>query len=674
MRRSVFLLTTAICVLYPATYASAQTRSVTDDPGDRIDFHHQVLPILVKHCVKCHAGRRSEGDLRIESRRHLLAGGASGPAVVEGKSNESLLIERVTDTDPEQRMPAEAEPLAAEEIQILRRWIDEGLAWEEQFRLATSNYEPPLHPRRPNLPPSVDSRENPLDRILDQYLRVKEQPRPDSIDDARFMRRVYLDLLGLLPTPDELASFVQDGAEDKRERLVDNVLANNEAYAIHWLTFWNDLLRNAYSGTGFIDGGRRQITGWLYESLYDNKPYDQFVRELIDPTPASEGFIRGIKWRGDVNASQKRELQFAQSTTQSLLGINMKCASCHDSFIDRWTLEETYNLAAVFAEGPLELHRCDKPIGKMATPAWIFPELGQIDPQAPQPARLRQLAALLLHPQNGRLSRTIVNRIWHRLMGRGIVHPVDAMQTRPWSEDLLDHLAVSLADDQYDLKSVMRLVVTSNAYQSQAVVLDEEPSADTYVYRGPLAKRMTAEQFVDVIWSVTGTWPEPDAAAFKGDGRSQGGQLLAVLEAEVGSVAAENNDARAKEARERWGDRPVRAALTKLDLLQRSLGRPIREQVVTMRPVQLTTLEAVTLANGPSLADMLRRGAEKILEQHAGTADELSVWLFRSILTRDPTSDESELARAMLGEELSVEKVEDLLWSLLMLPETQIIR
>lgn len=154
-----------------------------------------------------------------------------------------------------------------------------------------------------------------------------------------------------------------------------------------------------------------------------NKPYDQFARELLSPTPESEGFIYGIKWRGGVNASQVREVQFSQSISQVFLGINMKCASCHDSFIDRWKLDEAYGLAAIYSEQPLEINRCDKPTGRMAQAAWIFPELGSVDAKAPQPERLKQLAGLMTHPDNGRFTRTIVNRLWHRLMGRGIVHP-----------------------------------------------------------------------------------------------------------------------------------------------------------------------------------------------------------------------------------------------------------
>src|SRR5262249_5110783 len=153
-------------------------------------------------------------------------------------------------------------------------------------------------------------------------------------------------------------------------------------------------------------------------------------RELISPTPESEGFIKGIKWRGNVNASQVPELQFAQNVAQVFFGINLKCASCHDSFIDNWKLRDSYGLAAVIADRPLELHRCDKPLGEKAVPRFVFAELGSIDAAQPRAKRLEQLAGLVTHSDNGRFTRTIANRLWQRLMGRGIVHPVDVMANR----------------------------------------------------------------------------------------------------------------------------------------------------------------------------------------------------------------------------------------------------
>ena len=149
-----------------------------------------------------------------------------------------------------------------------------------------------------------------------------------------FARRAYLDVIGLLPPPEGLEAFLADRHKDKRERLVERLLGDDRNYAEHWLSFWNDLLRNDYKGTGYIDGGRKQITHWLYSALLTNMPYDKFVGELVNPTADSEGFTKGIVWRGIVNASQTPQMQTAQNIAQVFMGVNLKCASCHDSFIN----------------------------------------------------------------------------------------------------------------------------------------------------------------------------------------------------------------------------------------------------------------------------------------------------------------------------------------------------
>jgi hypothetical protein len=627
--------------VFAAGLLASTARSEPTKPA--IDFAHDVVPILKEHCVECHGGHRHEGDFSINTREAIV----DSSSAVPGDAANSFLIEMVTTADPKVRMPKGKPPLPDAAVTTLREWIDAGLPWEPGFTFAPRTYEPPLRPRRPELPPPAGGRINPVDRILDVYLSAQNVPRPAPLGDGAFLRRVYLDLVGLLPPRERLHAFLADEDPTKRERIVDELLADNRAYAEHWLSFWNDLLRNDFAGTGYIDGGRKQITEWLYRALNENKPFDEFVRELISPSPESEGFIRGIKWRGNVNASQKPELQFAQNVSQVFLGINMKCASCHDSFIDHWTLEQTYGLAAISADGPIEAYRCDKPTGKMVGPSWMFPQLGQIDPSAPREERLRQLAELMTQRENGRLSRTIVNRLWHRLMGRGIVHPVDAMQTEPWSADLLDFLAVHLMDNGYDLKSTLQLIVTSQAYQSQAVVLDEQPAGPPYVYSGPIAKRMTAEQFVDALWQITDTAPsEPhkDVAEF---------------------LTAEETSGRTG----------YRASLVASDLLMRSLGRPNREQVVTDRPDLLTTLQALDLSNSPLLAETLSRGAAKILDQYAAQEPAaIAEWLYESALSREPTADEKEIAMEVLGSPPTCEGIDDLVWLVIMLPEFQIIR
>ncbi|MCA9122301.1 MAG: DUF1549 domain-containing protein [Planctomycetaceae bacterium] len=789
-------------------------------PGNssEVDFSHDIVPILRTHCVKCHSGDKRQGGLSLDTRELLLAGGESGAVVEPRASSRSPLFERVTTTDSDLRMPPEGNPVPPEQVEKLKQWIDTGLAWEPGFSLSRPSYEPPLAHRMPTLPPAIDGREHPIDRIVDQYFAHNNIARPGPVSDKMFLRRVSLDLIGLLPDPNTYGDFVVDTDADKRSALVKSLLANDVAYAEHWLTFWNDLLRNDYTGTGFITGGRKQITGWLYDALLHNKPYDQFTRELIAPQTEAIGFISGIRWRGNVSASQMQEIQFAQNVSQAFLGINMKCASCHDSFIDRWTLEETYGLAAIYATDPLMLHRCDKPIDKTATPAWIFPELGQIDAEAPRPERLKQLAALLTHADNGRFARTIVNRIWNQLMGHGIVHPVDAMHTEPWSTDLLDYLAIHLRDNGFDLKQTIELICSSQIYQSQTPPVDQPQDAGRYVFRGPQARRMTAEQFVDAVWQITdaapvnydaqvlrfkhrlnessqpltakwiwshataseqapagetitlrhkfelpslpvravavmscdnsyrmflngkpvtsdenwetveavsilsqlrrgdnvllleakngGNTPNPAGLIFEATLRFDDGSTHTIASDESWDWTIEKLNARGswKSEPDDWKpaaavlnpsvwsgrvgsaivgllnaatDAPlmmVRASLVKSDGLMRALGRPNRDQIVTSRPSELTTLEAIDLANGQTLLNAIQQGARHFLADHGGSGGELMTWLCQYAFSREPTSDELKLAREFLGQDFTQQAVEDLLWSVLMLPEFQLVR
>lgn len=774
-----------------------------------IDFAHQIVPVLREHCAECHLGDKKKGGFSMNTRAELLAGSENGKVLTPGKADGHLFIDVLTTKDADIQMPPKGSRVPKEKIDLLRAWIAAGAPWEEEFTFGKSAYEPPLKPRHPTLPPVVEGRTNPIDRILDKYLADHHVRRPKPLDDAAFIRRLTLDLVGVLPTPEEVDAFLNDQRTDKRAQLIKATLSRQVDYAEHWLTFWNDLLRNDYVGTGYIDGGRKPITNWLYQALVANKPYDQFARELLAPTPESEGFIYGIKWRGGVNASQVREVQFSQSISQVFLGINMKCASCHDSFIDRWKLDDAYGLAAIYAEQPLEINRCDKPTGRMAQAAWIFPELGSVDAKAPQPERLRQLAGLMTHPDNGRFTRTMVNRLWHRLMGRGIVHPVDAMGTEPWSADLLDYLAAHLVEQKYDLKATLALIADSQAYQSECVTSDEGSDVGPFVYRGPMAKRLTAEQFVDAVWQLTDTAPgsahksvvrgapaavaEPSAKWIwaRADGRAEAGEALtfrkiielkeapvtanAVISADngyeifLGSSLGKDEDLRTSEvvslgglkpgkntvlvvarnggvkpnkagvyfearlvfsdgtkqiittddtwewsktlpdakgkfsraptdwtpasvvtSQETWrgfargiqkataraaADVParVRASVVQSDLLQRALGRPNREQIVTVRPENLTTLEAIDLANGSILAGLLKRGAANLLQRHEETGKLVQV-VFRKALSREPTPEEAALLTEIAGPKPTAQGVEDMLWMLLLLPEFQFVR
>jgi len=774
------------------------------------DFVHEVAPILSKRCIECHSDAKKKGGLSMNNEDSFRAGSEDGPIIDPAHPEKSMLLDVITSDDKDVQMPPKGDRLTAEEITTLRAWVQDGAKWEPGYAFKKPAYEPPLKPRMPELPSATDGRDNPVDRIIDHYLADKKLPRPEPLDDSAFLRRVHLDLTGLLPGAAEVKTFLADKDPAKRERLVDSLLSDKTAYAEHWLSFWNDLLRNDYAGTGYIDGGRKQISGWLYQALYNNMPYDEFVRALVAPSGENEGFANGIVWRGSVSAAQTTPMQYAQSVGQTFLGINLKCASCHDSFVDRWKLSEAYGLAAIYSDTPLELVRCDKPTGKPAVAGWLFPELGNVDPNLPKAQRLKQLAALITHPENGRTDRAVVNRLWQRLMGRGIVHPVDAMQSAPWNEDLLDFLGSNLAENHQDLKKTLRLICLSQAYQSKAESFTEMPMEANYAFRGPRPKRLTAEEFTDAIWQICGTAPmkidapvqrhgggkSPDltqkpawiwsdgnqavapgvkvtfrktlklqkvpdfagavisadnsfdlfvngkkiasgdnwetpssiplAAALKagdnevllvttngGAGPNPAGALFHMLmvqggqRAEIVSDASWEASSSVPDNNGRFSRKPdwkpafvlvsnpwgavtqaesaqlaamespppmVRASLLKCDSLMRTLGRPNREQIVTTRPNDLTTLDAMDLNNGAELDERLAEAAKALIAKRFANSGELASYVWRASLSREPTVGELQLAQSLLGIQPTAPAVQDFLWGIFMLPEFQIVR
>jgi len=610
-------------------------------PGGQVDFVRDVVPILQASCISCHANGLSKGGFRLDTRELMLKGGDTGPAIVPGHSADSELIQLVTETDPDMVMPKKGAHLKPEQIAILSRWIDQGAVWPAGV-LAGRFKEAALAPRRPLVPKAAphSGLTNPIDLMLQPYFASHKITPGKPVDDRVFARRVYLDIIGLLPSPEQLAAFEADKSPDKRQQLVTALLSDDRRYAEHWLSFWNDLLRNDYKGTGYIDGGRKQITDWLFNALKTNLPYDQFVRDLVTGQHGTEGFTNGIVWRGTVNASQLPPLQAAQNISQVFMGINLKCASCHDSFVSNWKLADAYGMAGVYSDGPLEMQRCDHPLGKVAPLKFLYPELGTIDPSAPKPQRIAQLGRIITSEKNGRLTRVIVNRIWQRTMGRGLVEPADEMDNDPWDADLLDELAVNFSDHGYDLKDLLATICTSRAYQMMAVPSGAERD-NQFVFHGPLIRRMSAEQFTDAISTVTGDWPAKPAVRPAGEG----------------SIAAPE----------------IRSSLCPADPLSTALGRPNRDQVVTERSASPTTLQALELTNGSTLADMLHLGAEKLLKDKDPT-EYLVRQIYQRALGRDPTSAELETARATVGSPASPEGTEDFLWAVFMLPEFQLIR
>jgi mono/diheme cytochrome c family protein len=545
-----------------------------------VDFATEVHPILAARCAPCHSGTKPAAGLSLASRAAAIAGGAGGPAIVAGDSAASLLIQKISG----QRgatMPASGEPLTAAQIATLRAWIDGGAVWPEITPQPAGRAAPGtegIPPRQPDLP--AGSEPHPVDRFIAAYFVKHGIAFPAQAPDTRFARRVYFDLWGLPPAPSQLEAFTHDRDPGKRARLIDTLLADSSPYAEHWISWWNDLLRND-PGSNYA-GERKSITDWLLGALQQNLSYDRMIAALLNPVEKTDpdGFLIGVNWRGDINASQTPYMQAAQNTAQIFLGINLKCASCHDSFINRYKLRESYGMAALFApQSRLELVRCDVKTGQYTGPQLLYPELGTVPEDAPLSTRHEAAARFFTDPRNGRVARTIVNRYWQKLFGHGLVEPVDEMDGEPWNADLLDWLASDFTAHGSDLKYLLRLLVTSKAYQLTAAPSAEQPEKP-YVFRGPRVRRLSAEEFADTVSAVTGEWrlfekdPEKEKAAI-----------------------------------------PARDWRFKASPLALALGRPIRDQVFTTRDDRPTTFQALELVNGASLENTLRRGALRLLGQ-----------------------------------------------------------
>ena len=612
------------------------------------ELNVQVRAIFAHNCYKCHGAEKVKGELRLDRKNMVFKGGENGPVIIPGNASESEIFKRITlPSSHKDRMPSKGKKLSENEIAVINFWIQKGAPWpdgpdkENIFKIAA------LSPRNPQLPPASGSITNPVDRWTNQYFIKNKTSWPNLVDDRTYLRRIFLDIIGLLPSPQEIEDFTKDIRPDKRSLWVRQLLNREDDYAMHWLTFWNDALRNDYTGTGYITNGRYNITDWLYKSIKSNKPYNQFVKELVSPGEESKGFVEGIKWRGVVNASQRTEMQAAQNVSQVFLGLNLKCASCHNSFISDWKLDDAYAFANIFADTTLEINRCDKPTGKFTDARMLWKELGTIDNKATVSLKRAQLAENMIKPENGRLYRTLVNRIWAQFMGRGLIEPVDIMDNEPWNQDLLDWLAFNFQQNQSDMKELIYLITTSRTYQLPSVGFKDpnEIVSKDYKFTGMIRKRMTAEQFADAGGTVIGPLFPDSLVKYRPivqTGYVQSSPLFA------------------------------RSSLVVNNTFLTALGRPNRETVSTSRESQANLLQALELTNGERFNSMIRKGAENWKQKYKNS-DAIIKEIYKRALGREAQPKEFKVAKKLLGDKPETDSIQDLFWAIMLLPEFQII-
>lgn len=460
--------------------AAAKTR-----PPGGVDFHREIKPILEAQCYSCHQGSKVKGGLRLDVHEEALLGGnADGPAVVPHKPDESAIIQRITSDDPDVVMPAKGDRLPAREVELLRRWIAEGAAWPE---FAVDRFE---------LTPLAD--------------------------DRTFLRRVFLDTVGVVPSEAEIAAFEADRSPDRRTRLIDRLLADPR-WADHQMGYWLDVLAENPNLINPTLNNTGPFRWWLYESFLDNKPLDLFVTELIRMDGSERfggpaGF--GVASQNDVPMAAKGII-----VGSAFLGVEMKCARCHDAPTHAAKQSDLFRIAAMLEQKPVEVPATSsvslehlrtggrEPMievtlqpGTAVEPGWPFAEFcdeATIASIAEQPDNSRdRLAALITAPQNERFAHVMANRIWERFMGRGFVATVgDWEKSSPSHPKLLRWLARELIRSGYDMKAIARLILTSHAYQR---ALDPELSEPSPLFTAPAPRPIRAEQLVDSFFSATG--------------------------------------------------------------------------------------------------------------------------------------------------------------------------
>ncbi|WP_457290075.1 DUF1549 domain-containing protein [Pedobacter sp. UYP24] len=629
--------------------ASFQNDTAKLSKQQEAELNTEVRAILAHNCYKCHGEEKVKGDLRLDSKHLVFKGGEDGPVIVPGNASESELFRINLPIDHKDVMPSKGKKLQDKDIATIKFWIDKGAPWPDDGSKQVIYRVAKLEPRNPVLPAVSNGLSNPIDLWTNVYFKKNNIKWDKPVEDQIYLKRIYLDIIGLLPSPQDLDAFVKDTRPDKRAIWVRRLLDQEDDYALHWLSFWNDVLRNDYTGTGYITGGRFDITDWLYKSLKENKPYDVFVKELISPTDASKGFVEGIKWRGVINSSQRTEMQAAQNVSQVFLGLNLKCASCHNSFISDLKLEDAYAFANIFADTTLEINRCDKPTGKFVDARMLWKELGAIDAKATVAQKRMQLAENLIKPADGRLYRTIVNRVWAQLMGRGLVEPVDVMDNEPWNQDLLDWMAFNFVAKKADVKELVYLIATSNTYQMPSVGFKEasQVSNPKYQFKGMARKRMSAEQFTDAVSNI------------------------------ISPVFADSNLRYNPFMNAAYNKMPVKPAFVRASLVANNsfltaLGRPNRETVATSRDSQANLLQALELTNGGRFNSVLLQGAQNWKAKFKNT-DQLIDEIYQKTLGRKPAAQEFKLARQTLGTAPKAEAIQDFFWAMVLLPEFQII-
>lgn len=481
---------------------------------------------------------------------------------------------------------------------------------------------------------------NRIDTLVNAKLRKLRIVPSGLSDDATFLRRVYLDVTGTLPTADEARKFLADTTSTKREAIIDTLLERKE-FADVWVMKWAELLqvRSADQQVQMSTKSALQYFDWLQNQVEQNVPADVMVKRLLTATgPSFENPAANFY------KVERDTLKLSENVAQALMGVRVQCAQCHNHPFDRWTMNDYYSLAGFFAqvgrkagEDPRESIVYNSGGGGVKHPIGgkdIAPKfLGGAQPEIPKGADRRQVfAEWLTAPDNPYFARNLANIIWAHFFGKGIVDPVDDVRVSnpALNPELLDYLAAQLTGYGYDFKKFIRDICLSRTYQLSATP-NETNAADERNFAKASVRRIRAEVLLDALSNVT-------ASSEKLRGLPQGARAVEIADGRTSTYF-----------------------LT-------TFGRATRETPCSCEVKMEPNLsQALHLLNGDAVnAKVLNGGGVKKLLKAGRTPGEIIDELYLRTLGRFPTAMEKEKLQGFFAEGKSNEVVlNDLFWSLL---------
>jgi hypothetical protein len=483
--------------------------------------------------------------------------------------------------------------------------------------------------------PSDLAESNFIDTLVHDQLRKLNVLPSAPADDAEYLRRVYLDLIGTLPTSDEARAYLSDTRPDRRARLVDALLDRPEFNDL-WALWWADLLRVDRQALGHK--GAHAYYKWIHDSLRANKPLDQFARELL----TAEGPLADAP-QGHFFQAVAEPGKMASTLSQVFLGVRIACAECHHHPFDQWSQTDYFGMSAYFAQVGRKTTPQGPAIVADGNPETRHTRTGevvvahalrtQVPNELPAGDRRRLLADWMTAPDNHWFARNLANRVWAQMLGRGLVEPVDDVRATnpPTNPELLDALAAHLIEHRFDLRYLLRTIAASRTYQRSSRT-NPTNERDEQNYSRAVFKRMPAEVLFDAVCQTTGV-----AEKFAGvPGGSRAVQL--------------------------WDSRVTHYFL-------KLFGRPLRESACECeRSGEASVAQVLHLMNSPEISNKLAHEGGLIarLVREQSNDGALIEELYLTFFSRFPSSDERQVAlRHMAASPDRRRAAEDLAWSLM---------